>query len=300
MFNRIVIILNPIAGGNKNKASLLSKLTGLLSTDGREVSVQTTLKRGDAIQFARAAVQSSADLIVVAGGDGTVNEVGSALVNTGVPLAIIPRGSGNGLARTIGIPSELDQAAALINQGIVCDIDAGKANERYFFMLVGSGFDALVGHKFDTHHARGPLPYFYLGAKEFLGYRSSALRLSFGEVELSLSPFLVTVANARQFGNNALIAPHAILNDGLLDICIVHRLTFFDLLFVMPKLFKGRIRDYSGVEFHTANFIRLERERPDFINLDGEAVLEDAVVNISVLPRSLKVVTPKTCPAILS
>ncbi len=298
MFKRISVVVNPVAGGKKDKSQLIARLTKLLSAPGRSLSIQYTEKSGDANRLAREAVQQNSQLVVVIGGDGTVNEVGSALVDTDVPMAIIPRGSGNGFARTLRLPPQLEDAAALINDGAISLIDVGQANERYFFMLMGVGFDARIGERFNAHSSRGPLPYFYLSAKEFFNYRPAPLQINFNGKALALAPFMIIIANAQQFGNNARIAPHAILNDGLLDICIVRRLSFFDLLFALPKLFSGRIHNYSGVEFYQAQQVQLQRERADFINLDGEAVWEEAVVNVRVLPRRLKVITPKFCPAL--
>ncbi len=299
MFKHITVIVNPIAGGKKNKRQLIERLTNLLSREGRNISVRYTEKRGDATQLSQAAVAENADLVVVVGGDGTINEAGSALVKTDVPMAIVPQGSGNGLARTLRIPSDVAAATGLINEGVISAIDVGKANDRYFFMLMGIGFDAAIGEEFNAHSARGPLPYFYLGAKKFFSYRPSKVKMSFQDNVIDLAPFLITIANAQQFGNNALIAPHAILNDGLLDVCIVHHLSFFDLFSMAPKLFSGRVREFSGIEFHKTETVCLERERANVINLDGEAVPESAVVNISVLPRSLKIVTPQSCPALV-
>lgn len=298
MFNQIRVIVNPIAGGKKDKKALIEKLTFLLSAPGRRVSIQYTQRSGEAFELSRAAVKENADLVMAVGGDGTVNEVASALVNTGVPIAILPQGSGNGLARTLRITSDVTRAAELINEPTVSLIDVGKANDRYFFMLMGIGFDALIGHKFNSHHARGPLPYFYLGAKEFFKYRPPTIQLEFMNQVVELAPFLITIANAQQFGNNALIAPHAKLNDGFLDIGIVRRLGLFGLLSALPKLFRGRIQDFSGIEFHKTKTARLVRKQPDYINLDGESIFEEAVVNISVLPRCLKVIVPKICPAL--
>lgn len=298
MFNHVTVIVNPIAGGKKNKRQVVDSLSASLSRSGTKISICYTEKRGDATEFSRAAVARNSGLVVVVGGDGTVNEAGSALVRTGVPMAIVPQGSGNGFARTLRIPADVASAAGLINDGVVSAIDVGKANDRYFFMLMGIGFDAVIGQEFNSHSARGPLPYFYLGAKKFFSYQPSKVKMSFQNSVIDLAPFLITVANAQQFGNNALIAPHAILNDGLLDICVVHRMSFFDLFSALPKLFTGRIRDFSGVEFHKTADVRLERERAEVINLDGEAVPESAVVSVSVLPRSLKIVTPRICPAL--
>lgn len=292
MRKKIVLIVNPIAGSHKNKATLVQQVTQYFADVGFDLTIQYTAKRGDATEFARRAVNEQVDLVVAAGGDGTVNEVAIGLVNTQAVLGIIPLGSGNGLARSLQIPQKVIRACEVISNGKVAAMDVGKANERYFFLIAGFGFDALVGKKFDESPNRGALPYFYLSAKEFFNYKPSLLKIDFDGRSMLLSPFTIAVANGQQYGNNAKIAPDAKLNDGLFDICVIHKLSLFQILSAVPKLFSGNMPKYASAEFYRAAELFVEREAPDYVNIDGEPVWEEAVVRISILPKSLKIVTP--------
>ncbi|MFQ5769883.1 MAG: diacylglycerol/lipid kinase family protein, partial [bacterium] len=231
--------------------------------------------------------------------DGTLNEVGTGLVHSDVTLGMIPMGSGNGLTRSLKIPQNVEQACELITQGCISAIDVGKANERYFFLVAGMGFDAIVGKRFDDYPGRGPLPYFYFSFKEYFAYKPQTVKISFNDRAFEISPFVIAVANGQQYGNNAMIAPAAKLNDGLLDICIVHRLTLFQAFTALPKLFNGQLQKYRDAEFHQSQAVWIERSAPDYINIDGEPVLEKAKVHISILPESLNVITPQNCPSLI-
>ncbi|MFQ5823727.1 MAG: diacylglycerol/lipid kinase family protein [bacterium] len=298
MHKNITLILNPIAGGQKNKGKILKVVTEYFTDNGYLITTQKTTRRGQATEFAVQAVDNNADLVVAIGGDGTINEVGSGLVNTDVTMGIIPCGSGNGLARSLNIPQNVEQACKLISQDNFCSIDVGKANSRYFFLIAGVGFDAVVGKRFDEYPRRGPIPYFYLGAKVFFAYRPERIKISFNSKILEINPFVIAVANGQQYGNGAIIAPDAKLNDGLFDICIVHRLTFLQLIYTLPKLFKGKIKSFQDAEFHKSQTVVIERKNPSLVNIDGEAVLESSVVECSILPKALKVIASQNSPCL--
>lgn len=290
MKKKIILILNPVAGGIKNKEKVSKNIIDYFTAKGQEIILKQTTRRGEATKFAQQAVGENVDYVIAVGGDGTINEVASGLVNTDVAMGILPFGSGNGLARSLNIPRKIEQAGQLILKGNICSIDVGRANDRYFFVLAGVGFDAVVGKRFDEFPRRGPIPYFYLGVKEFFIYKPEWLKISFNSKTLELNPFVIAVANCQQYGNGAIIAPEAKLNDGLFDICIVHRLSFLQLFSAIPKLFKGQVQKFREAEFHKSPAVRIERKRAALINLDGEAVLEGPEVKISILPRALNVI----------
>ena len=292
MYKNIWVIVNPISGGRKNKQKSVDYISECFSKNSH-TCIQYTTQRGDASRFAQKAVEDGVELVIVFGGDGTINEVASQLVKTNVSLAIIPAGSGNGLARSLGIPQKLEKACQLIDNGYSTLIDVGKANDRYFFLVAGFGFDAVVGKKFDEYHRRGPLPYFYLSAKEYIKYKPNKIRVHFNNINLEISPFLLAIANGSQYGNNATIAPRAKLNDGLLDISIIHRLQAVKLPDATIKLFSGRFDRFSEAETHKSDSILIEREQRDLINIDGEAFVEEPKICISVIPKTLRVICPK-------
>jgi YegS/Rv2252/BmrU family lipid kinase len=298
MHKKITLIVNPIAGGRKRKGNMINFIKEYFSLRGHELTLKQTTGRGEATEFAQQAVDNKADIVVAVGGDGTINEVGSGLVNTDVTLGIIPCGSGNGLARSLNIPQNVEQACKLILEGNISSIDVGRANERYFFLVAGIGFDAKVGKRFDDYPNRGAISYFYLGAKEFFVYKPEWVKISINSEIFEIKPSVVAVANGQQYGNGAIIAPDAKLNDGLLDISIVHRLSFFQLFGALPKLFKGQIKKFANAEFHKSQTICIERKAPALVNIDGEPILESPVVECSVLPNALKVFAAKNSPCL--
>jgi len=298
MNEKITVIVNPISGGRKDKTELLKIVSDYFSQNGNRVTLKTTSQRGDATKFAQQAVRDSDDLVVVVGGDGTINEVASGLVGSEVAMGIIPMGSGNGLARTLRIPQNIEKACKLISEGDRVKIDTGKANGRFFALVAGVGFDAAVGKRFDEHHKRGAISYFYIGIKEFFLYKPETVKISFDEQLFEVEPFLIAAANGQQYGNNAIIAPDAKLNDGFLDITIIHYTSTFQIIRGLPKLFSGRLRRYPNADFYKTKSVRIQRSGPGVLNIDGEPVDEKSVIEISILPKSLKIIAPPNSPGL--
>lgn len=287
---KIKAIMNPISGVRRNREKMVRYISDFFGLKAEKGEFKITSKAGEAVHLAQSAVKDGNDLVIVIGGDGTINEVASGLVGTSVPLGIIPNGSGDGLARSLGIPRGIKEACELIEQRQVFSIDVGKANSRYFFSVAGFGFDAAVGRKFDEFQYRGALSYFYVGAREFMRYHPEKVRITFNNETRELSPLITVCANGQQYGNNAIIAPEAKLDDGRLDICIVHPMNFLYLFDAALKLFNGKLKAFRKAEFYKSDFVVVEREQPGVINIDGEPVFEQARVEITVLPKYLKVI----------
>ncbi len=292
----ITIITNPISGGKHDKKALAEFIAAEAEKRHLNSVIKYTSGKGDATHFAGAAANAKHDMVVVLGGDGTINEAATSLVNTDVALGIIPLGSGNGLARTIGIPMESKAACSLLFEGNRVWMDVGVANDRFFFLVAGVGFDAHIGKCFDEFQTRGPLSYFYLSAREFFTYRPDNLDISFADQKINASPFAIAIANGRQYGNNAIIAPKAMLNDGVLNISIIHRLSLWHAVSQLYKMFLGKIEDFTHAEFHEATELCIKRSQSGVVNIDGEACEFNATLNISVKPKALKIAVPKNTP----
>jgi YegS/Rv2252/BmrU family lipid kinase len=292
MSRRVLFIINPVSGFRKDKERLWSLILERVRPQGWELTVSRTRWRGEATELAAQAVDEGYDLIVAVGGDGTVNEVASALVQRDATLGIIPSGSGNGLARSLGIPLDPQAACDVLIGGLPRRIDVGKADERFFFVVAGVGLDAHVGKRFDSSNWRGPVPYFYFGLKEFFVYTPTTVLVELEGRTLEVQPLQVTVANSQQYGNGAVIAPNAKLDDGLLDVCVIHPVNFLQGLYGIPKLFSGKIDTVPYVEFYQSKWVRIRRSEADVLNLDGEPVEAGEEVEITVLPRALNVMAP--------
>ncbi len=300
MFERVCLIVNPISGSGRGRKQSVEHVRNFMAQHCSDIVLHETRNRGDAALFAGAAVRDKFDLAVALGGDGTVNEVASALVGTDVCLGIIPVGSGNGLARSIYLPQDIEGACQVLLNGQQVRIDVGKLNDRYFFLIAGVGFDAQVGHSFDNHWRRGPLSYFYLAAREYVSYRPSPMKLRIGQKCVEARPFVVAIANGQQYGNNALIAPAAKINDGLLNVLVVHRLPWWRLPTMIPKLFSGKIATVPDTSTFETDALVIERAVDAWVNVDGEVYSEPAVLHISLIPKSLKLMTPHNIPSLAS
>jgi len=290
MRKKVKFIINPIAGFRRDKQFVIEHLQKLAAQF--DTVIDTTTCRGDAIAIASAAAREGFDIAVAVGGDGTVNEVASGLVGTDTALGIIPLGSGNGLARSVGIPMNTEEAINVICDGHRRRIDVGRAGHRNFFVVTGVGFDAAVGKLFDETTMRGPLPYFYLGIKHLMSYQPREMQLRFDGQTLTLTPFLVTVANTSQYGNGAMIAPHALCDDGQLDICVVTDSNKINILRHVPSLFNGTIDQGSLVQYYQSTDIVIEGDTPLLFHVDGEPDSVNGALKISILPKALQVVAP--------
>lgn len=287
---KIKFIINPNAGFRRDK----SYIENLIHRRCRSLdfTIEHTSGPGDATCLAQQAANEGYATVVAVGGDGTVNETASGLVGTETALAIIPRGSGNGLARSLNIPLQAAKALEVIGTGKTYRIDAGRAAHRYFFAVAGVGFDASVGDKFNSASWRGPLPYFYLAAREFANYQPEPLRLRLENEVIEMTPFLVTVANTQQYGNGAVIAPHARPDDGILDICVIRPMNFAEFVMNAPKLFTGKADTIPLITYYRSKFAAIEKAGSVLFHVDGEVQTAESLVEISVLPQALKVIVP--------
>ena len=298
LFPRYVFIINPIAG-IRNKKRIENAI--LKAFVPGEALVIYSESQGHAHKIASEFVQKAIPYIVAVGGDGTVNEVASALVNTESVLGIVPSGSGNGLSNYLHIPSVIKQALEIIQYNFIRTIDAGKLNDQYFFCTCGIGFDALVGHDFARGNKRGLPGYVRSALKQFIHYRPKKYRLKIDGQKQKVRAFLITVANAGQYGSNFYISPGAKIDDGLLDICIVKP---FPKAAVLPLglQFIGKRIDRS----HYLDVIRGEkvtfrgRKKEQYIHYDGEPMVVTGKIKIRIIPGALKVLVPESIKPRLS
>lgn len=291
---RVKFILNPVAGKRRAPEKIVSLLQQELGDSSWDFDIVLTERRGHGYHLAKEAVAEGYQLVVAVGGDGTVKEVASGLVHTGVALGIIPTGSGNGLARDLDIPLNLKGAFRVLLSGKESKVDTGVINGRYFFSTAGLGFDARVGLLYNQRGKgrRGILPYFYIGVKEFFFYRPEPIQVQIDEYRLKVTPLLITIANCRQYGSGAQIAPRAKIDDGLLDLCILKTMSLPQALISLPKLFTGKIDSIPQMDYHQIAQAEIIREKPGPIHLDGDPFIEPPILRISIIPKSLVVWAP--------
>ena len=277
----IHFILNPNSGTNspQRRARIVANLRAIPNS-----KVWITEHVNHASQLTKQAVTEGADKIIAIGGDGTINEVASSLLYSSIPLGIIPMGSGNGLARHLGIPLSFTKALDRAINGQQITIDAGKWNDRPFFCTAGLGFDAYVASHFASRGKRGFLNYIYSSLVLLFKYKPISIK-EFGPV------FSFTVANANQFGNNAYISPNSDLQDGLLEVIRVKPSNLFQIIFLGISLFSKKLHLNSRSEVSTVTSLTFHTTIGIPYHLDGESLLIENEKNlVSILPSSLLVV----------
>lgn len=288
---RALLIINPISGSGKKK-NLDKRVTNRLEQVGYKVDVAWTQKAGDATNLARQAAEKGYNAVIAAGGDGTVNETAMALCNTGVTLGIIPCGSGNGLARHLNIPIDVRESLEIIADGRSEICDNGEVNGHKFFCTFGMGFDAAVGHKFAKSKQRGLATYIRTTFNEYRTYVPEEYIITANGQVLTERAFVVAVCNASQYGNNAYIAPHASINDGLLDVTIIHYGNLLTTALVGIDLMAGTIENNMLINTFRAESLRIERRSAGAVHLDGEPMELPAIVDIHCNKHSLSIFTP--------
>jgi len=278
-------IINPHSGAS-NKDRFLS-IISLLKTDPKHVIWETT-EPLEAVEFAKKAIQQNATKIIAVGGDGTINEVASVLVNKTIPLGIIPVGSGNGLARHLNIPLNYKKAFQKALVGATIKIDVGHINNKPFFCTAGIGFDAAVAHRFAGGKGRGLINYMKATLITLFKYNPIEVTLNEGASE---KVFSLSIANANQFGNDAFISPFSNIQDGQLELVKIGLLNKLEAGILAVRLFKKNIHHSKNVHFHTCAHASIHYAKNAPIHIDGENLLtDDELLKITISPLALTVI----------
>ncbi len=287
----VTLIINPISGGARRPgaAQRVEIARRILASHDEKAVIVVSERRGHVRELAAAAVAAGSRLVIVWGGDGTVNEAGSVLIGGTIPLGMIPAGSGNGLARELGLPLDPERAIAITLNGTPRTIDAGELGGRPFFNMAGIGFDAHVASRFDRTSKRGLASYVRLSARELLTYRPGSYRIECGRESILHRALLVALANSPQFGNGARIAPSARLDDGRLDLVIYEEVSRFATICAMPRLFAGGIEAVRGLSVQQIERVRIDSEQPMTFHVDGEPVEGGTTLEARVLAGALRV-----------
>ncbi len=288
-FARTLFILNPKSGAH-SKVSVPDLIPQHLPGDSYELVF--TEYAGHATKLAREGAKAGFRVIAAVGGDGTVNEVATGLLGTRSALAIIPKGSGNGLARHLGIPLDAIQALKILEAQHFSRIDTCSINDHPFFCTAGLGFDGYISSVFAKNKKRGLSSYVELIVKEFMKFQPGQVAIKLNQENFDAPCFVLTFANASQYGNNAYIAPMADIRDGLLDVCLIRDLSFLKAVAVSYGLLTKQIATSGHAEFFTAPEISVQTEQPMPYHADGEYIGEASDFQITINPLSLEVLIP--------
>lgn len=289
---RLTIIINP-KSGTLSKTGLDKWLPRRLAMLGYTPRVCYTKYPGHATELASEAARRGDYGVIACGGDGTVNEVASGLVNTETALGILPAGSGNGFARHLGIPVDIERSIKVIAENNIEPCDYATVNDRPFFCTFGLGFDAAVSKRFARKGRRGLNSYIASTVDEFVNFHSTTYEIISGDSTITDRAFLVAVCNASQYGNNAFIAPTASVRDGLLDITIVHDGTPLENAWSGVEMLTGTIGSHGKIRTFRTSELTVRRNNETISHIDGEPVDMPSELHIKCHPGALRVFAPK-------
>lgn len=292
---RAVFILNPISGTG-DKEFIPDIIREEIDSAAFDCRIVQSEYAGHAAEIARRCVSEGVDIVVAVGGDGTVNETARALVHTGTALGIVPCGSGNGLARHLCIPMDIRKAVKTINNCKIEPLDYGVVNGLPFFCTCGMGFDAFISMKFAQAGKRGLKTYVENVLKEWLKYQPETYTVEDGTGERTYQAFLITCANASQYGGNAFIAPRATMTDGLMDVTVMEPFDVFDAAQISFDMFNKTLDKNSKIKTFRTKSIKIHRDAPGAIHYDGDPVMTGEEVDVHIEPKGIRMVINDNVP----
>ena len=286
----ILFIINPISGVGK-KNTIPELIRELLPPNKFQWAIKYTEKRKHGYQIALDE-HKNFDAIIAVGGDGSVNEIGSALIGTNCALGIVPSGSGNGLARHLHIPLKPKQAIERIARFTPRQIDTGTVNNVPFLGTCGFGFDGYIANKFDEFGKRGFLSYIKLVTAKYTNYAPSTFTIRSENFQLKKEAFLCSVANSSEFGNGFAFAPQADIQDAQFELVLMERFPLFKAPFIIKKFFTRTIEKCMHYEAHSFSnefTVSVNGPHPSYFHIDGEPLEGATEFKVEIHPASLKV-----------
>ena len=281
--------MNPISG-NSSKAGIPELIEKMIDKNKFDYQLKLTEYAGHASEIASQCKIDGIDVVVAVGGDGTVNEVGKAITNSDTALGVIPCGSGNGLARHLMLPMNIKKAIEIVNQCVIHKLDYGIINQHPFFCTCGMGFDAFVSQKFAESGKRGPISYVENILREGLKYKPETYTIEGENGTTQYEAFLISCANASQYGNNAYIAPQASMSDGLLDVVIMEPFDVLEAPQISIDMFNKTLDKSSKIKSFRCKTLRIHRDHPGVIHYDGDPVMTGQDITIRLVEKGINII----------
>lgn len=290
MKKKIIFIVNPISG-HHNKNHFPNLVESSIDKNKYDYTIVFTEYANHATELTMKAIEDGYEYIAAVGGDGTINEVAKCMIGKEQTLVIIPFGSGNGLARHLGLPFKVEKLVKdVINNGKKYKIDTATMNGVPFISLAGIGFDAMIADYFAKDENRGFLTYAKLITEKYPNYRQKEYTLIMDDkTTIECKPFFVTFANSSQFGYNAEISPKASVQDGLLDVCIFKKPNILEVPIVATYFLAKQIDKSNFIDIYKAKKIQVIRKVDEVANVDGEPVEMSKDIIVEIKPLSLNV-----------
>lgn len=299
MQRRIIYFINPISG-TKNKAAALSTIKKRTIQENIPFEILHTNAAGNYYFLKEKIEEEGITDIVICGGDGTVSQVAASLINEDISIGIIPMGSGNGLALAAKIPKDINKALDIIFTGKARYIDSFFINETFSCMLCGLGFDAQVAQDFAKEPSRGLGTYIKKTLENFITAKPYTFEIINKGKSFSTEAFFISIANSNQFGNQFTIAPQASLNDGLLDIVVVKKMSKLRMLLAVTKqVLAGKINEHDEKTFHKKDVLYFQTDQliihnlaPAPLHIDGDPAYTAKKLIIKIIPDAFKLMQP--------
>jgi len=289
---QILVLINP-KSGTGGPYRYISAIEHVWDTPEHDVSFQFSQSAKDGISKVRRAMEHGTHTVLVVGGDGMVNTIGSELVGSETCLGVIPAGSGNGFARHFGIPLHPEEAAQSLFKGHVKRIDVGKANDRFFFVTCSMAWDGALVETFEKFPFRGLVPYVLAGAQQLFEYKAQPFHVEIdGESMDFKHPLIFTVANLSQFGSDVLVAPDAKADSGDLELVAIEKKNIPMVISQIHRFIEKTFHQHPLVTNRHFKTMTVRRETASPIQIDGELMRTDPEVRIEVLPSALNVLIP--------
>lgn len=289
MKKKAVFVIN-LNSGTSSKAAIPGLIENTIDKEKFDYEIVVTQYAGHASEIASRAKDEGKDIVVAVGGDGTVNEVARAIVHSGTALGIIPCGSGNGLARHLLLPMNVKKAIGVLNECEIRALDYGIINGYPFFCTCGMGFDAFVSQKFAEAGKRGPITYVENVLREGLKYQPETYILQDENGTIKYKAFLISCANASQYGNNAYIAPQASMSDGLMDVIIMEPFDVFEAPQISIDMFNKTLDKSSKIKTFKCRKLHIHRSKPGAIHYDGDPAMTGEDIDVELVPNGINIV----------
>ncbi len=290
---RACLVVNPQAGRGR-AGRFAARVWALLRGTFRDLEMAVSRSARHLTELASEAVSAGYDVVVGCGGDGTVHHLLAPILGSSARLGIIPLGSGNDVARSLGIPRDYAAACEIVARGKIRRFDLARVGDRLFASVAGVGLSADVNHVANARATAWPggrWRYVRALLEVMRAYAPRRLRLLVDERELEREVVLVAVGNGAFFGGGFRILPDAQVDDGWLDVCVVNRLGRFQMLRAIPSVYRGGHRHHPAAEFYRARCIRILSAEPLKLFADGEYV-QETPVTVEIVPRALRVIAP--------
>jgi YegS/Rv2252/BmrU family lipid kinase len=287
---KVLFIVNKYAGTGYQPA-VEGRIIDACERADAECTIEFTRAPGHAVELAGQAPQQGFDFVVAVGGDGTINEVARGALKANIPMGLIPRGSGNGLSRHLGIPLGVADAAQSLFQSTIVPMDAFTVNGKLSLNVSGIGFDGHIANLFGGTSKRGLAGYARLTMQEFFAFREFEAEIEIAGKRNTVNAFIIAIANSSQYGNNARIAPRASVTDGLLHINTMKKVPVYRLDFIY-NMFAGDVGKTSFCDVQEAPSLVIRTSKPVAYHVDGEPSGHNTEFKIEVLPGAIQILAP--------